>query len=107
MATSLGSQKTVSLGGPPPLLGLEEEEETDGQEKDETRSAFLEYVFQRATSDGGLSRDQARTFQNAQMQSAAPAELPAAVVGRRLAQIGEPKARELCLGSQPYTEHSV
>lgn len=91
MATSLGSQKTVSLGAPPPRLASEEEE-TDGREKDETRSAFLEYVFQRATSDGALSRDQARTFQNAQMQSAAPADLPAAVVGRRLAQIGEPEA---------------
>ena len=84
----MSTQKALLAAGPPVPIEEGGEEETDSREQYETQSALLQYVFQRASGDGALSREQAKTFQNAQRQTSGSEDKPAALVGRRLAQIG-------------------
>lgn len=82
-----GEQKMVSTKSK--LLQLSMDTQASDENESDTHSALFEYVFQRASKDSALSGEQTRTFQNAQQQSASQGTSQAAVVGRRLAELGE------------------
>ena len=82
-----GEQKMISMKSKLQELSLDTQASDENEE--ETHSALLEYVFQRANRDNALSGDQARTFQNAQQDSGREEATPAAMVGRRLAELGK------------------
>lgn len=86
-----GEQKTVSLRAE--IHSKEEEEELR-----ETKDAFYEYMFRKATRDDGLSRTQASTFEAVREELVSEEEVhengEAANLGRRLAEIGKGRERE-------------
>ena len=70
-------------------LDLSLDTQASDENEENTHTALFEYVFQRASKDGALTGEQARTFQSAQQQSSSQGASQAAVVGRRLAELGE------------------
>lgn len=79
-----GEQKTVSQ---------QTEIHSNEDEERETKHAFYEYMFKKATRDGGLSRMEAATFEAVREELVSEEEAhengEAANLGRRLAEIGK------------------
>lgn len=69
------------------------------QEESDTQGFLYSYVFRRAHTDGSLTGEEVKEFENAtatqlkESQSSNPSE----VVGRRLAEIGEGKMCVVCI----------
>lgn len=86
------SQKVISVGSGS-LRHFEEDEDEDAQqceEDEDTQAAFFGYVFERASKDRSLSREQVTTFESVQQRSGAGSnQTQAALVGRRLAELGK------------------
>jgi len=82
------SQKTISSADTGRLSGMDMDSQQVEEEED-TRNALLEYVVERATRDQTLSRDQATTFSTVQHQAGRGNQTEAALVGRRLAELGK------------------
>ena len=85
-----GEQKTVSL--------RTEVHSREDEELRETKDAFYEYMFRKATRDDGLSRTQVSTFEAVREELVSEEEVhengDAANLGRRLAEIGKRRRRE-------------
>ena len=83
MAT--GEQRAVSL------RSSLQEDMTDGiqEEEEDTRDVLYQYVFRRANEDSRLSGQQSTTFQIAEEQVGTARTGSAALVGRRLAEMGK------------------
>lgn len=82
------SQKTISSADTGRLSGMDMDSQQVEEEED-TRNALLEYVVERATRDQTLSREQATTFSRVQHQAGRGNQTEAALVGRRLAELGK------------------
>lgn len=82
------SQKTISSAGTGRLSGMDMDSQQVEEEED-TRNALLEYVIERATRDQTLSHEQATTFSRVQHQAGRGNQTEAALVGRRLAELGK------------------
>ena len=82
------SQKTISSADAGRLSGMDMDSQQVEEEED-TRNALLEYVVERATRDQTLSREQATTFSRVQHQAGRGNHTEAALVGRRLAELGK------------------
>ena len=84
-----GEQKTVSL--------RTEVHSREDEELRETKDAFYEYMFRKATRDDGLSRTQVSTFEAVREELVSEEEVhengDAANLGRRLAEIGKRRRR--------------
>ena len=59
------------------------------EEDEDTRNALFEYVVERASRDQTLSREQATTFTRVQHQTGRGNQTEAALVGKRLAELGK------------------
>lgn len=82
------SQKTISSADTGRLSGMDMDSQQVEEEED-TRNALLEYVVERSTRDQTLSREQATTFSRVQHQAGRGNQTEAALVGRRLAELGK------------------
>ena len=66
------------------------DEDQQCEEDEDTQSAFFGYVFERASRDSALSREQVTTFESVQQRSGGRSnQTQAALVGRRLAELGK------------------
>lgn len=83
------SQKTISSADVGRLSGMDMDSQQVEEEEEDTRNALLEYVVERATRDQTLSREQATTFSRVQHQAGRGNNTEAALVGRRLAELGK------------------
>ena len=86
MATG-GKQRTVSL------QTQNHSEEEEEEERRDTKHAFYEYIFRKATRDRRLERTETSTFEDVREKLVRENEIEeegeAANVGRRLAELGE------------------
>jgi hypothetical protein len=73
---------------------LQEEEEENGENLRDTKDAFYQYVFAKASRDRQLSRNEVDTLREVKVELETCEEThtsgEAAEMGRRLAEIGEP-----------------
>ena len=82
------SQKTISSADTGRLSGMDMDSQ-QVEEDEDTRNALFEYVVERASRDQTLSREQATTFTRVQHQTGRGNHTEAALVGRRLAELGK------------------
>ena len=82
------SQKTISSADTRRLSGMDMDSQ-QVEEDEDTRNALFEYVVERASRDQTLSHEQATTFTRVQHQTGRGNQTEAALVGKRLAELGK------------------